>query len=233
MYARRPTAILNNKRLWTALVIFAGLVLITRIIARPSTAQSPSAPSGAASAASKQGNQQERVIDDKYSYSDCPVKIVDIKTKNHPVILRKSFLDDDDWLKGLAIQIENRSRKVVTHVGIAMHFDRPKDQGDQSGALWDIWYGVSPFSFKDGESIPPLQVRAIQPGETAFVVLSDIEHDALRAFLNDIKFPSAIDLVHASVSTVGFDDGTAWRGTLYRRDRGGRHGWSPVTARLS
>jgi len=221
MRAKFATAHSTNKRLWTVLVVFAALLTMMRITAGPSSAQSPSSPSGTGSAASQQVVQRERVVDDKYSYSDCPIKIVKIKTKKHEVSLREAFSDDDDWLRGIAIEIENKSGKVVTHVGIAMRFDRPAEQADPSGALWDIWYGVSPFAFKDGESIPPPQVRTIQPGETAVVVLSDADHNALNSFLQDIKFPSSIERVHISVATVGFDDGAAWRGILYRRDRRG------------
>ncbi len=49
----------------------------------------------------------------------------------------------------------------------------------------------------------------------------------MRAFLTDVGFPP-IERIHISVSTIGFVDGTAWGGTLYRRDPGTRHGWRAV-----
>jgi hypothetical protein len=179
-------------------------------------------------ASGQQFNPRERVIDDKYSYESCPIKIVGVETSKHKVTLGKSFSDDDDWLNGLAVRVENTSGKVVTHVGIKLVIERPADERDQPRASWDLWYGVSPFSVKLGEPIPPSQVRPIQPGETETIVLSDTEYDSLRSFLKDVKFPASIEMIHISVYTIGFADGTAWGGQLYRRDPGARGGWTPA-----
>ena len=169
-------------------------------------------------AAEPQADQRPRVVDDKYSYSDCPVKIVGVETSKRKVVLGESFSDDDEWMKGLKVRVENTSGKDLTHVGIRITFDPPVDQKDQTRASWDVWYGVSPFYYKAEEPIPPPQVREIQPGEIESVVLSDTQYDALRTFLKDIKFPSSIERIHISVYTIGFADGTAWGGQLYRRD---------------
>jgi len=177
---------------------------------------------------SQQAPQRHRIIDDKYSYSDCPIKIVGIETNRHPVTLKESFSDDDDWLRGLTIRIENTSGRVLTHVGIAIHFDRPPDQADPTGALWELSYGISPFSFKPNAPIPATQVRLIQPGEKVSIALSDVEYDALKSFLNDIKLPLSLERIHISVYTIGFADGTAWGGRQYRRDPRAPNGWAPV-----
>ena len=92
-------------------------------------------------AGSQQTGQRERVIDDvKYSYRECPIKIVGVETSERQVPLRKQFLDNDDWLKGLTVLVENKSSKVVSHVTIYMFFDRPADQADKVPVLWQIWY---------------------------------------------------------------------------------------------
>ena len=179
-------------------------------------------------ATSQQADRRERVIDDKHSYRDCPIRIIGVETCKTTVTLGIQFLGDEDWMKGLTVRIKNTSGKVVTHVGIAIRLDRPGDQSGQPGAVWDLWYGVSPFYFKPEESIPPPMVRLIQPGETESIVLSDTEYNAMRAFLTDVNFPPSIEKVHISVSTIGFDDGTAWGGSLYRRDQGLRRGWRAV-----
>ena len=179
-------------------------------------------------ATSQDANRRERVIDDKHSYLDCPIKVIGVETSKTTVTLGKSFLGDDDWMKGLTVRIKNTSDKVVTHVGIAVHFDRPGDQAGQPGAVWDLSYGVNPFHFKPEEPIPPPTVRLIQLGETTSIALSDTEYDAMRVFLADVGFPPSIERIHISVSTIGFVDGTAWGGTLYRRDPDTRHGWRAV-----
>jgi hypothetical protein len=183
---------------------------------------------------SYQSGQRERVIDDvTYSYRECPVKIVGVETGKRQVPLRKPFLDDDDWMKGLTIRIENKSDRVITHVTIAIFFDRPAEQADQPeqpGALWEISHGVSPFDFKSNESMPPPIVRAVQPGETEPIALSGSQYEAMMSFLRDIKF-SPIERIHVSVYTIGFADGTGWRGQLERRDPKSPYGWSPVDRR--
>jgi hypothetical protein len=179
-------------------------------------------------ASSQQTDPRERKVDDKYSYKDCPIKIIGVETAKRKVVLGQAFSDDDDWMKGLKVRIENTSDKVITHVGIKIVFDRPVDQADQAEAGWDIWYGLSPFSLKPDEPIPPPLVRLIKPGETESIALSDTDYDAMRVFLMELKFPSSIEKVHISVYTIAFTDDTAWGGHFFRRDTRSKHGWTPV-----
>jgi hypothetical protein len=179
-------------------------------------------------ATSQQAGQGRRIVDDKYSYSDCPVKIIGIETSKHQITMKEVFLDDDDWMKGLRIRVKNESDKIITHVGIGIHFDRPPNQSEQAGAFWELWYGVSPFHYKPQEDIPPPIVRVIQPGETELIPFSEREYDALKAFLAELKFPSSVEKIHVSVYTIGFADGTAWSGQLYRRDPKSETGWRPA-----
>jgi hypothetical protein len=177
---------------------------------------------------SQEGPQRERLIDTNGSYADCPIKIVGVETGRRKVILGKSFLDDDDWMKGLTVRVANSSGKTLTHIGIKITFDRRSDEAEQRGASWDLWYGVSPFHFKPDEGVPPPLVPLIQPGEIQTLNLSDSEYGFLRAFLWDFKFPASIEKIHLTVYTIGFSDGTAWGGQLYRRDRGSKQGWKPA-----
>ena len=176
-------------------------------------------------ASSQHDPRRERLIDTKGSYTGCPIKIVGVETNKRKVILGKSFLDDDDWMKGLTVRVANSSGKTLTHIGIKITFDRLPDEVEQRGASWDLWYGVSPFHFKPDEDVPPPLVPLIQPGEIQTLNLSDSEYGFLRAFLWDFKFPASIEKIHLTVYTIGFSDGTAWGGQLYRRDRGSKQGW--------
>jgi hypothetical protein len=179
-------------------------------------------------ASSQQGPQRERLVDTAGSYPDCPIKIVGVETGKQKVVLGRAFLDDDDWMKGLTVRVANSSGKTLTHIGIKIAFDRLPDEAEQRGANWDLWYGVSPFHFKPDEDVPPPLVPLIQPGDIQTLNLSDSEYGFLRAFLWDFKFPASIEKIHLTVYTIGFSDGTAWGGQLYRRDRGSRQGWKPA-----
>jgi hypothetical protein len=179
-------------------------------------------------ASSQQGTQRERLIDTKGSYADCPIKIVGVETNKHKAVLGKSFLDDDDWMKGLTVRVVNSSGKSLTHIGIRLDFESPADQATQLGAVWDLWYGVSPFYFKPDEIIPPPLNPLIQQGAVQSIALTDSEYGYMRAFLWDFKFPASIENVHITVYTIGFTDGSAWAGQLYRRERGSKRGWTPA-----
>jgi hypothetical protein len=177
---------------------------------------------------SQQGFLKTRLIDEKYSYADCPVKIIEVENIGHKLDLHKTFSDSDDWLNGLTVRVKNVSDKTVTHVGIKITFDRPKNQSDQPRASWDIWYGVSPFYFKTGEPLPSPSVRLIRPGETELIFLTETDYKAMCDFLKEVGFPTSITSVHISVYTIGFEDGTAWGGQLYRRDPRSPGGWKPA-----
>src|SRR5229473_666319 len=62
-------------------------------------------------ASSQQMDLRERKVDDKYSYKDCPIKIVGVETGKRKIVLGQPFSDDDDWMKGLRVKIENTSDK--------------------------------------------------------------------------------------------------------------------------
>ena len=51
---------------------------------------------------------QERVIN-KLSWRTEPIKILKLKTKGKPIELGKNFLEEDDWLKGLTVSVQNVS----------------------------------------------------------------------------------------------------------------------------
>jgi hypothetical protein len=176
----------------------------------------------------QQTDQRERLIDTKGSYPDCPIKIVGLETGKRKISLGKPFPDDDDWIKGLRIRVKNFSDKSLTHVGIRIDFERPASQANLAGAVWDLWYGLNPFSIRPDEDIPPPLVRLIEPHETELIELSETEYEAMRVFLTEVSFPASIERIHVSIYTIGFTDGTAWAGQLYRRDRGSKHGWTPA-----
>lgn len=179
-------------------------------------------------ASGQQGNQRERLIDTQGSWPECPIKIASVGTAKRKVVLGKPFQDDDDWMKGLTVRVLNSSGKALTHIEVMITFDRPADQAAQPRADWDLSYGANPFHFKLDENIPPPLDPLIQPGAIQTLELSDSEYGFMRAFLWDLKFPASIEKIHVVVYTIGFADGTAWGGQMYKRDRGSKGGWKSI-----
>ena len=185
-----------------------------------------SLPFGAAT----QTGQRKRIIEET-PYPACPVKIVSTTNSRHKIRSKEPFMDDDDWLKGLKIEVVNKSDKTVTYVGIDLLFERPPEQAGQPPGFWDLNYGRDPFSMSAEEaavaSKSKSKIKPILPGETAYIhlQLAGPPHEDLKAFLKEIGYPVAIDRIRLWVSTVGFDDGTAWGGSYYIRDPSAPHGW--------
>lgn len=179
-------------------------------------------PPGAAS----QTGKRKRVIEET-PYPNAPVQIVGVTNRRYHLKFKESFLDDDDWLKGLEVEVINKSEKTVTHVGIDMLFERSADQAGEPPSVWPLNYGFDPFFLNPDEPIPPSKVRPIRPGEKASIRLSDLAYEDLKALLRDTRYFYGIEKMKMFVTTIGFDDGTAWGGSFYIRDPDSPGGWSP------
>ena len=179
-----------------------------------------SVPFGAAT----QTGQRKRVIEEA-PYPDCPVKIIGMTNSRHPIKSKEPFLDDDDWLSGLEIEVVNKSGKTVTHVGIDLLFERPSEQAGQPPAFWPLNYGGNPFSMSAEEAALPINIKPIKPGERALIELSGLAYEDLKGFLKDVGYPVTIEKIKMCLMSIGFDDGTAWSGSYYIRDTNSPHGW--------
>jgi len=181
-----------------------------------------SMPFGAAT----QTGQRKRVIEET-PYPNAPVQIVGVTNRRYHIKFKESFSDDDDWIKGLEVEVINKSEKTVTHVGIDLFFERPPDQAYEAPVFWPLTYGFNPFFVEPKDPIPASKVRAIRPGEKVTIRLSDLSYEDLKAFLIDKRYLNGIEKMKMFVTTIGFDDGTAWGGSFYIRDPDSPNGWSP------
>lgn len=157
-----------------------------------------------------------------------PVKIAVVKNQKGEMETDKEFVGDDDWLRGLTIRLTNNSGKAVTFVGIELVFWRTEDQSTGLPAAWPLRKGLDPFS---SDSTPD-QPEIASPNADLEIVLSDAQYDDIKRFLKDVEFPETIKKVEIQIVKIGFSDGTAWNGRMYRRDpkslNGPTRGWTPV-----
>ncbi len=171
-------------------------------------------------------NKIDRVIV-KRSDWDPPVKISKIKTRKGVIESNKPYKDDDDWLKGLTINLDNDSGKELTYISLDIFFRRPDNQADKPPGVWSLEYGEDPFRYTTGEPVPPIRVKPIKDGESFVITLSDHNFYRMIAFLDDIKY-SVFNVIEVRVSVIGFSDGTAWTGQMMQRNPASPFGWSPV-----
>jgi hypothetical protein len=70
---------------------------------------------------------QERTIR-KIKAPDEPVKIIKLKLKGIARGFRQTFIDDDNWLRELTLDIKNTSEEPIVYVEISLDFPRPENQ---------------------------------------------------------------------------------------------------------
>lgn len=154
-----------------------------------------------------------------------PMKIQTIRTKGKQVEPDKEFFATDDWLKQLTVELRNDSKKTVTFVSVGLFFPRLDPDAKQPGAGFSLDYGDDPFAFDSAETMPPLRVKPVLPGEHLAITLTDAEFTRLKQFLIDTGF-LVTSKVEIRVDHIGFSDGTAWTGQMAQRRPGG--GWMPL-----
>ena len=154
-----------------------------------------------------------------------PVKIISVRTKGRNIESMRPFVDDDDWLKDLTVDVRNDSDKTLTFLQLELFFPRPEQDAKKPGASFTLDFGDSPFRYDSAAAMPPLSVKPVSPGETLQITLTDDRLRAMYALLIDTGFFVASKL-QIRVNLIGFSDGTAWSGQMVQRQPKG--GWRPV-----
>ena len=169
-----------------------------------------------------QGRQPRMVKKDQ---SRSPVKIHAMRAKKKEVQSNKRFVDGDDWLNELAIEVANASGKTVNFVDVELFFPRPEEDGPRPGAVWHLRYGDNPFGYESAEAMPARRVKPVLPGAFVEVKAADHEPAEIDSFLKELGF-SKNTTVEVRVNLIGFSDGTAWSGQMLQRNQSGS--WEPM-----
>ena len=167
---------------------------------------------------------RERMIlkkgDDK-----APVKISEVRAKGRVVAVNKPFVDNDDWLKELTIEVANASGKTVTFVMVQLFFPPPDRSLKQPGAAVFMEYGDNPFNYESVAAMPATRVKPLLPGDVVELRLSEEKYETLGPLLETAKITHN-QSVEVRISAIGFSDGTAWSGQMAQSNPKG--GWMPL-----
>lgn len=163
---------------------------------------------------------QDRFIE-RELIPDEPVRINVVKAKKGVVQPGRKFRGDDEWFKGLSVNVTNVSGKVITYVDISFTFARPEEgeTAKQPAFVESLTYGISPFLDRETlqASPPPPPPPPLLPGESIDLSLSDESYSNIRRILTKLKYPSSIKRITMVIDNIGFDDGTVWTvGHRYR-----------------
>ena len=150
-----------------------------------------------------------------------PVKIMGVRTKGRNVESNRPFVENDDWLRDLTVDVKNDSDKTVTFLQLEMFFPRPEPDVKKPGTSFTLDFGDNPFRYDSATAMPPLSVNPVSPGKNLEITLSDSRWSALNTLLIDTGF-FVTTKVQIRVNLIGFSDGTAWSGQMMqRRPKGG------------
>jgi hypothetical protein len=136
------------------------------------------------------------------------VKILKLKTKNKNIELGRKFLEEDDWLNGLTVTVQNISEKAIARIEIGLAFPPPKGSPPEKPHL------LIPMGFGREPEISPAGAvqKLVLPGESVEIKLPDANVLGIKAGLEQLGYPEKIAQVEISVKSVTFVDGSEWRG---------------------
>jgi hypothetical protein len=140
-----------------------------------------------------------------------PVEITLLKSRIGVVELDRKFSADEDWFKGLRVNVRNNSERPLTYISLHLYFPRPKEQENDREFGFTLQYGVNPIWMKQkGVYIPP--TTPVPPGDSVELSLPDLRYDFIRRTLREMNYPLSIKRIRTSAEMLGFDDGTIWLG---------------------
>ena len=150
--------------------------------------------------------------------------------KNGSIRFKEKFIDNDDWLRGLTVRVQNNSSRTVTSIRVEVQFARPQDTEHNPPAIWYLDYGDYPLLYKTEEEMPSLRVKPVLPGESLDISLSDNDFYEMTRFLEEVRYSNgSTDKIELRITAIGFSDKTLWNvGNLLKRDPNSFWGWSPL-----
>lgn len=150
----------------------------------------------------------------KPSWPNEVVKITRLKVKKGEVEFDKKFAADDDWLRGLTLTVKNVSDKPVVFVEATVTlFGRGGE--DETGKVpleFPFTYGSDPAAdVRDVSRLP----RALDPGDSADMALSEEGYTRLRQMLLRENYPLKFKQAEVAIERVFFSDGMMWYKSYY------------------
>jgi hypothetical protein len=172
---------------------------------------------------------QERTIS-KVSWRTEPIKIVKLTTKGKAIELGKKFVEEDDWLRGLTLTVENVSNKLISRIELSLSFPRPEGPSETIPTYTvGLIYGRDPADTQDGQ----VQQQLI-PHENADVKMLDVNLPFIKTDLESLGYPEKITLAEIRVESVTYIDGSMWAGDeiLYPDPANPKQKFNPKFPRL-
>jgi hypothetical protein len=153
-----------------------------------------------------------------------PVRIMLIRVNNQPIDFvnsRAGLVENDDWLRGFSIEIENVSPFPINY--LEMELAIPKDANTMQKNAADILaYGTFPSLPGQPPRVNPSQ-PPIPPGGRLKL---SVNYESLLRLLDSAGLQGSVLHVIVRTGTAIFPDGTMWsKGGIFRRDPNDPRKW--------
>lgn len=126
----------------------------------------------------------QRIIE-KASWRTEPIKIQQVKTNGKIVELGKKFEQDEDWLKGLSVSVENVSNKAIARIEINLSFPRSESASSETAIyVTTLMHGLEPSDVPAGET-----PKLLLPGESVDVRLIETNVPLIKQDLISLGYP--------------------------------------------
>jgi hypothetical protein len=165
MSPRQANAISFSKRLFLFVILGTASIFLIKGIYALGTAQSREQP--------------ERLVEQKLAPNE-PVKILAVTNKKGKLKIGSRFQDDEQWLRGLTLEITNAHHKPIQFVGIELLFPRAKGRTEPPVST-TLTYGQDISS----RTSAPNEVKPLLPGQSVNLALTDSNHESLREILRN------------------------------------------------
>src|SRR5205823_834494 len=124
-----------------------------------------------------------------------------LKTKGKPIEWGKKFFEDDDWLKGLTVTVQNVSNKAIARIELDLTFPRPP------GTAEEIPTYAVPINYgKDPADSGPELLRLLLHGESVDIGLIEANFYLIKTDLERLGYPEKITHAQIRVDSVTFSD---------------------------
>lgn len=159
----------------------------------------------------------------KIAQPDDPIEISKLKVKGQPRNFDGEFDADEEWVKGLSVDVKNVSSREIIYFQVELDF--PVDDTGARFFVVYLEYGQQPTGGGDPG------IKPLRPGEVVTLSVRDGIADALKRKLRERGSGKALGMNRATLyaSQVWFDVNTAWAmGTILTRDPVDKSKWNPA-----
>lgn len=160
-----------------------------------------------------QGGRQ-RILERLFSApeQDEPVQMIgahidDLRGGEKPVKFGELFDGNDDWLKGLVVQVKNTSGKPITYIGIELLVSVPTSDDPMHAVMVVISYGKYPEHAK----AQGVGQKPVNPDEVVELKIQEREYNLLKHLYQSESGKATYDKASLLLGDVLFADGDVYR----------------------